>query len=124
MSAPASKSTYFKVWLTLMLLLFLTWGTARFDLGIANPIAALVIAVGKALLVILFFMQVRSGSRLIRLFAGAGFLWLLIMLALTMTDYLTRRTVMPYSRERDSTTESRIQAARSPAPREPDRSQQ
>jgi cytochrome c oxidase subunit 4 len=99
MNRTNSTSTYFTVWAALMVLLFATWGVAQFDLGILNPIAAVTIAVIKMLLVILFFMQVRHHSRLTKLFAGAGFVWLLIMITLTMTDYLSRKVVKPYEGE-------------------------
>jgi cytochrome c oxidase subunit IV len=98
-STTTSRSTYFAVWLALLLLLALTWGTAIFDLGIANTIIALIIATTKMLLVVLFFMQIRYHSRLTKLFAGAGLVWLLIMITLTLTDYLTRKTVTPYGQE-------------------------
>ena len=55
--------------------------------------AALTIAVVKMLLVILFFMHVRYSSRLTWIFVAAGFIWLLIMLDLTLSDYLTRGLV-------------------------------
>jgi hypothetical protein len=44
-------------------------------------------------LVILFFMHVRHSSRLTWVFAAAAFLWLSLLLGLTMTDYLTRGDV-------------------------------
>lgn len=93
-----STRTYFLVWAALMILLFLTWGVAEFDLGIANTIVALTIAVVKMLLVILFFMHVRYNTRITWLFAAAGFVWFLIMVSLTMTDYLTRGRVRPSNR--------------------------
>ena len=73
-----------------MLLLALTWGIAQFNLGPFNVVAALTIAVSKMLLVILFFMHVRYSTRLTWLFVAAGFIWLLIMIELTLGDYLTR----------------------------------
>ncbi len=97
-STTVSTKTYFLIWATLMVLLFLTWGVAEFDLGIANTIAALLIAAVKMLLVILFFMHVRYNTRITWLFAAAGFVWFLIMVSLTMTDYLTRGRVRPYNR--------------------------
>ena len=45
------------------------------------------------LLVILIFMHVRYSTRLTWLFVAAGFIWLLIMIDLTMSDYLTRAWV-------------------------------
>jgi cytochrome c oxidase subunit 4 len=88
-----SKKLFFGIWITLLVLLFGTWGAAQFDLGPFNIVAALVIAVAKMLLVILFFMHVRYTTRLTWLFVAAGFLWLLIMITLTMGDYLTRGKV-------------------------------
>jgi hypothetical protein len=35
-------------------------------------------------------MHVKYGSRLTWVFAAAGFVWLSILLSLTLTDYLTR----------------------------------
>ncbi len=85
--------SYLRIWLMLMLLLLLTWGAAQFNLGKFNLPAALTIAVLKMVLVVLFFMHVRSQKGLLRVFVIAGFVWLLIMIDLTLTDYLTRRSV-------------------------------
>lgn len=60
------------------------------DLGPMNTVVALVIAGIKALLVVLVFMHVRYSSRLTWLFAAAGFLWLLLMIGLTLADFDTR----------------------------------
>jgi len=85
--------TYIFIWAALMLLLLLTWGVAQFDLGPFNIIAALTIAVTKMLLVILIFMHVSYSTRLTWIFVAAGFIWLLIMIDLTLSDYLTRNWV-------------------------------
>jgi cytochrome c oxidase subunit IV len=67
---------------------------AFFDLGGGiNTAIALTIAVGKALLVILFFMHVRYSDRLTWVFAGAGFFWLLILIGGTMSDVITRQQI-------------------------------
>ena len=76
-----------------MFLLLLTWGVAQINLGKWNAFAALTIAVIKMLLVILIFMHVRYSSRVTWLFAAAGFIWLLIMIDLTLSDFLTRGMV-------------------------------
>ena len=55
-----------------------------------NPLVALSIAIFKATLVILFFMHVKYSARLTKVVVGAGIFWLLILLSLTMTDYLSR----------------------------------
>ena len=87
---PTSRKTYLLIWASLMALLLLTWTVAQFELGALNVIAALTIAVTKMLLVILFFMHVRHSTRLTWIFVAAGFIWLLIMIDLTLGDYLTR----------------------------------
>jgi cytochrome c oxidase subunit 4 len=38
----------------------------------------------------MFFMEVKYNSRLVWVFAGSSFVFLFIMLLLTMNDYLTR----------------------------------
>ena len=92
MNSPIiSQKTYVIIWGLLMGLLLLTWGIARLNLGPLNVVAALTISVAKMLLVILFFMNVRHSSRLTWLFVAAGFIWLLIMLDLTLSDYFTRK---------------------------------
>jgi cytochrome c oxidase subunit IV len=87
------RKIYVITWASLLLLLLLTWGVAQFNLGPFNVIAALTIAVTKMLLVILFFMHVRYSPRRTWIFVAAGFIWLLIMIDLTLGDYLTRHMV-------------------------------
>jgi cytochrome c oxidase subunit IV len=86
-----SRKIYFIIWASLLLLLLLTWGVAQFNLGPFNAVAALTIAVTKMLLVILYFMHVRYSERRTWVFVAAGFIWLLIMIYLTLGDYLTRK---------------------------------
>lgn len=86
----ASRLTYFLVFGALVVLTVLTWGVAQFNLGPLNDVVALVIAVTKATLVILFFMHVAHSSRLTKLTVVASFFWLAILLGLTLSDYLSR----------------------------------
>jgi len=74
----------------LFLLTIATWRIAFVDLGIFNPVVALTIAVIKAVLVILYFMHVRYSSQLTKVTVGAGFFWLLILITLSLLDYLSR----------------------------------
>lgn len=97
-SKTISARTYWVVWGVLMILLVLTWGMSELDLHVFNTVVALVIAFIKMILVILFFMHVRYNSRITWIFAGAGFIWLMIMINFTMTDYLTRGRVRPPNR--------------------------
>ena len=85
--------TYVLIWSALMVLLVLTWSIAKIHLGPLNVAAALTIAIAKMTLVILYFMHVRYSARLTWLFVAAGFIWLLIMIELTLSDYLTRGLV-------------------------------
>jgi cytochrome c oxidase subunit 4 len=85
-----SRKIYFLVFAALMVGTFLTVVAANFDFGAFNDLIAMTIAVTKAMLVILFFMHVRYGSRLTMLVVAAGFFWLGIMIVLTLSDYMSR----------------------------------
>ncbi len=86
-----ARKTYILVWAALMALMVLTAGLSRINLGEWSTVVALAIAVVKALLVILFFMHVRyEDQKITWVVVLAGFFWLAIMLALDMTDYLSR----------------------------------
>jgi cytochrome c oxidase subunit IV len=95
-TSAASPKLLWMVWISLLVLLAMTWLAAQFNLGLGNTIIALVISGIKMLLVILVFMQVRYSKRLIWVFACAGFIWWLIFISLALTDYLTRQPVRPY----------------------------
>jgi cytochrome c oxidase subunit 4 len=86
-----TAATIWRCWLALIILLALTTASAFIPLGTANLFISLGIAVMKALIVLLFFMQLRASVALVRVFAAAGFFWLMIMIALTTADY-THRT--------------------------------
>ena len=81
---------YLAVFAALMALTAVTTAAAFHDLGPLNNVVALGIATLKAALVVLFFMHVRYGTRLTPLVITAGLFWLLILIALSLTDYLTR----------------------------------
>jgi cytochrome c oxidase subunit 4 len=85
-----SVKTYASVWILLLFLTALTTGVSYIDLGRFNVFAALTIAVGKMLLVSLFFMHVRHSTKLTKLVVLGGLLWLAILLFLTMADFATR----------------------------------
>ena len=84
------KRVYFVVWLLLLVLLVATWRMAKLNLHPFNAILAMTIAVLKMLLIMLYFMHLRYSSRLTWIFAGAGFLWLAILIVISLNDYLTR----------------------------------
>ena len=81
---------YYTIYAVLMLCTYLTVQIALFDLGALNTVAALAIAVFKAVLVVLFFMHVKYSSRLTWVVVIGSLFWLGILLTLTFADYLTR----------------------------------
>jgi cytochrome c oxidase subunit 4 len=83
-------STYLVVFILLLILTGTTCWISFLDLGRLNAIVALLIALIKALLVALYFMHVRYSSRLTSIVAIASLFWLGIMIAWTLSDYLTR----------------------------------
>lgn len=82
--------TYVATFVALLALLGLTTGLAYVNMGVGNTIAALVIAVIKMLLVILFFMHAFYDKGLTRVVIVAGFLWLTILIVLSSADVFTR----------------------------------
>jgi len=89
-SHAISIKAYIGIFALLLLFTALTVWVAGVDLGILNTAVALGIAITKAVLVILYFMHVRYSSRLTWVFAGAGFYWFVIFIALIFSDYATR----------------------------------
>lgn len=88
-SSPGLR-TYFLVYIALILMLVLTVAIAEQHLGAFGIVTAMVIASIKAILVLLYFMHLRYSSRLIWVFAVAGFVWLLILFFYVLTDYFSR----------------------------------
>lgn len=82
--------TYLAVFISLLILTALTTGVAYIDMGRWNLVVALAIAVGKALLVILFFMHVKYHKGLTRITVIGAIFWLGIMITFTLSDELTR----------------------------------
>ncbi|HEY7715594.1 MAG TPA: cytochrome C oxidase subunit IV family protein [Candidatus Binatia bacterium] len=82
---------YLAVFIALLALTALTTGVAFINLGgVGNVAVALAIAITKAVLVALYFMHLRYSTRLTVVFAGAGIFWLGILVALTLSDYISR----------------------------------
>lgn len=88
-------------WITyglLVVLLFVTVGLYSIDLSHMlgwvgwNIIVAMVVAVTKAILVILYFMNVRGGTRLTWLWAALGFVWFLLLFGIFL-DYQFRNRI-------------------------------
>jgi cytochrome c oxidase subunit 4 len=62
----------------------------KLDMGVAGTTLGLLVAAAKAGLIAWIFMELRVSSPLVRLFAAAGLYWLVLLIALTLADFLTR----------------------------------
>jgi len=85
-----SVGTYVKILVALLIATGVTTAVSRLDLGPFNTIVALSIASAKMLLVALFFMHVRHSTGLTKLVLMAAFLWLAILILITLSDFHTR----------------------------------
>ncbi len=90
-----STKTYFRTFGALLGLLALTVGANFVNLGPFNIVVALAISIAKGALIMMFFMEVRYSHPIVWLFATASFLWLIILLTITMSDYATRGWTQP-----------------------------
>jgi len=90
MHSIPSVRTYVTIWAILTIMTFVTFYVAQIDLGPWNVVVALIIAFFKMMLVVLFFMNVKADSPLTKLFAGAGFFWLILLVGQTLIDYISR----------------------------------
>ena len=82
--------TYLGIFILLLALLAATVAVTYVDLGAYNAAVSLTIAFAKMLLVLLFFMHVRYTGRLIWVYILAAFFWLLLLIGLTMSDFISR----------------------------------
>ena len=85
-----APKTYIIVFATLLVFTGITVAAAFVNLGIFNPVIALAIACTKAVIVILFFMHVFFQSKLIKMTVAAGFFTFLILITMTLSDYISR----------------------------------
>jgi cytochrome c oxidase subunit IV len=81
---------YGYVYGTLLFFTVLTILAADWNMGIFNPVVALAIASTKAVVVILFFMHVKYQSGLIKMTVASGFFTFLILITMTLSDYISR----------------------------------
>ena len=88
-----SPRLYVAVFATLLVMTATTTAVSFVDLGPWSTVVALAIAFFKATLVVLFFMHVKYSSRLTQIVIAGALLWLAIMLALTLSDFMTRSWV-------------------------------
>lgn len=82
--------TYAVILFALLLGTAITVSVAFLNLGPFNDVIAMTVACTKTLLVVLYFMHLRYSPNLTKLVAAAGFLWLGILIVLTISDFWTR----------------------------------
>ncbi len=85
-----SPTIYLTIVAILLVMTATTVGVSYLDLGLFNPIVALAIAAFKMILVVLFFMHVKYSTKLTKLTVGAGIFTFLILIGMTLSDYMTR----------------------------------
>jgi len=81
------------VWAALVALVIATLGLAYVPLGPWNMPLSIAIAAIKAVIVAIWFMNLRRPDPLLRLTGVASLLWIAFMFALTFADLLTRAPV-------------------------------
>ena len=85
------RRTLFVIYFSLVVMLVLTAIGAKLPLNaMIHNILAFGISVAKTVLIVLVFMEVQYNKGVIRVFAGAGLVWLFLLFLLTFTDYLSR----------------------------------
>ncbi len=85
-----SPVTYAIVFGALLVFTALTVGASYVEMGIFNPIAAILIACIKAVIVVLFFMHVKYSSQLTKLTVFCGIFTFLALISMTLADYISR----------------------------------
>ena len=85
-----SPMVYFAIFIALLVGTAITIGATFIDMGPWNPVIALAIAVTKATLVVLYFMHIKYSSKLMKLTVGAGVFTFLILVGMSLSDYISR----------------------------------
>ncbi|HEV7121966.1 MAG TPA: hypothetical protein VGN24_00900 [Rhodanobacter sp.] len=86
---------YLWVLAALLALLTLSACSALIKLGVFNTLINMGVSVAKTLLVMAIFMHETKARRLTRMASALGFLWLAILIGLSLTDFLARIPVPP-----------------------------
>jgi len=85
-----SWKVYLAVFLALCALTVVTVEVTGHDFGPFNLIVALGVAITKATLIVLYFMHARYSPRLTGLVIASSVAFFVILVFLTLTDYLSR----------------------------------
>lgn len=89
---PKIKPIMLYVWLVIALqaLLLISIGTSFVNLGFFNIVIRLAVAVTMALLLMVFFMHETPARTLTIMVSAVGFLWLAILVGLSLADFMAR----------------------------------
>ena len=90
-----SRRTYALTFASLLALALATTLIGFLDLGPFSMVIAITIAAAKATLIAAFFMHALYESKVVRVILAGGIIWFLIMVTLTLGDYMTRGWVVP-----------------------------
>ena len=85
-----SPKIYLAIGTALLVGTAITVAVSYIDLGVFNPIVALLIAATKMTLVVLFFMHVKYSTKLTKLTVISGLFVFLALISMTLTDYISR----------------------------------
>ena len=85
-----SRKTYLLTFGGLLGLTLLTTLLGFIDMGAMNSVVALFIAALKASLIAVFFMRALHESPLVRAVIAGGLIWLLMLISVTLSDYVSR----------------------------------
>lgn len=85
-----SQKTYLFTFLSLLGLTLLTTMLGFIDMGVFSTVVALLIAAVKASLIAAFFMHALYESKVVRVVMAGGVIWFLILITLTIVDYISR----------------------------------
>ena len=85
-----SPARYAVIYVCLLILTVATYSLSRLSLGTWSLVIALVIAIAKSSLVVLFFMQLWQHRGSVRLALATALIWLLLLTFFVVADVRTR----------------------------------
>jgi len=113
---PLPTRVYVGVFVALLFLTFVTVWIAGFDFGSFNMVVAMAVAVTKASLVVLYFMNLKHDHDRLNGFVFAlGLFFLVVFIAPTMWDAFTRDAVDPDRARTVELQPQQVPAAGAPA---------
>lgn len=89
-STVVSARKYLFTYVALLVLTLATTLVAYVDLGWATMLIAILFALAKATLIASIFMHVLYEGKLVKLVIAGAVIWFVILVSLTINDYLTR----------------------------------